>query len=90
MHRGLRPPAGIFGPDIAKRRRLPIMPLWPGFAINTIFYTIILWLPIGGRSVLRRHLRRRGGRGLRCGYDLRGDFAGGCPECGWNRVEAKA
>jgi hypothetical protein len=24
---------------------LPLMPLWPGFAINTIFYAAILWLP---------------------------------------------
>ena len=25
------------------------------------------------------------GRCFACGYDLRGDYAGGCPECGWNR-----
>lgn len=35
---------------------------------------------------LLRETRRRG-RGLcpRCAYDLRGDLAGGCSECGWRR-----
>ena len=66
-------------------RVLPLRPIWPGFASNTIFYAAVLWLPIRGPFVLRRHLRRRRGRCLKCGYDLRGDLPGGCPECGWNR-----
>ena len=75
-------------------RLLPLCPLWPGFAANTIFYTATLWLPIRGpfvlRRHLRRHLRRKHGHCLSCGYDLRGDLVGGCPECGWNREDAKA
>jgi hypothetical protein len=31
---------------------------------------------------VRRRARRRRGRCLNCGYDLRGDTAGRCPECG--------
>jgi hypothetical protein len=35
--------------------------------------------------------RKRRARGLctECGYDLRGDYAGGCPECGWRRAPAE-
>ncbi len=61
---------------------------WPGLTINTVFYAVILWLPICGPSVLRPIIRRRRGRCIKCDYDLRGDLDAGCPECGWNREEA--
>jgi len=33
-----------------------------------------------------RHARRlRLGQCVHCGYNLRHNFAAGCPECGWNR-----
>ena len=67
---------------------LPLRPLWPGFAINTLLYAAILWLLIRGPFVLRIRSRRRRGCCLKCGYDLRGDYETGCPECGWNRGEA--
>lgn len=35
-------------------------------------------------AALRRR-RRSSGRCERCGYDLHGELARGCPECGWNR-----
>ncbi|MCH7719538.1 MAG: hypothetical protein IH988_00925 [Planctomycetes bacterium] len=66
-------------------RALPLRPIWPGFPINTVFYATILWLFILGRFALRRHLRRKRGLCVPCGYDLRGDFSAGCPECGWRR-----
>ena len=61
---------------------LPIVPLWPGFAINTIFYAAILWLLFAIPFALRR--RRRIKRGLcpACAYDLRGNDSKTCPECG--------
>ena len=65
----------------------PLTPIWPGFAVNTIFYGLILWLLLPGRFVLRRIIRRKRGRCIACGYDLRGDLDHGCPECGWNREE---
>ena len=37
-------------------RFLPLSPLWLGFAINTIFYATILWLPFAPFQ-LRRYLR---------------------------------
>ena len=67
---------------------LPLRPIWSGLAINTLFYAALLWVGFCGPFALRRHVRRKCGRCITCGYDLRGDLAAGCPECGWNR-EAK-
>src|SRR6185436_16984229 len=47
-------------------------PIWPGFAINTIFYAAILWLPFAATKVVRRRMRAHRGRCTACGYDLRG------------------
>ena len=60
---------------------LPYLPVWPGFAVNTIFYAAIFWLLFAIPGWLRR--RRRIKRGLcpACGYDLRAS-GGNCPECG--------
>ncbi|MCH8166084.1 MAG: hypothetical protein IH889_10795 [Planctomycetes bacterium] len=63
-------------------RILPLRPIWPGFAINTIFYAAILWLPIRGPFALRRHIRRKRGLCVACGYDLRHADHDACPECG--------
>jgi hypothetical protein len=68
-----------------KNAKLAFGPMWPGFAINTLFYAIILWLLIPGPFVLRRVIRLRRGRCPKCGYDLRGKHDAGCSECGWNR-----
>jgi hypothetical protein len=61
-------------------RALPLTPLWPGFAINTIFYAVVLWLPFLGVGILRR--RRRIKRGLcpSCTYPM--GTSGVCTECG--------
>jgi hypothetical protein len=79
---------GVGIPTWLSRLRLhdcfPTRPLWPGFAINTIFYAAILWLPFAALGTFRR--RRRIKRGLcpKCGYDLRGHNIHQhlCPECG--------
>ena len=62
---------------------LPLVPIWPGFAVNTVFYAAILWLPIRGPFVLRRHIRRKRGLCVSCGYDLRHADHDACPECGY-------
>ena len=66
-------------------RLFPRNILWPGFAINTIFYAAILWLLFFAPFKLRAW--RRGKRNLcrACNYDLRGNptpGSGVCPECG--------
>ncbi len=67
-------------------RWIPLAPLWPGFALNTVFYAALAWglwqLPLAIR--LRR--RRRKGLCVRCGYDFKGlgglALGSPCPECG--------
>ncbi|MCH8825222.1 MAG: hypothetical protein IH984_17135 [Planctomycetes bacterium] len=61
---------------------LPYRPIWPGFAINTIFYATILWLLTLGPFTARRMIRRKRGLCIKCGYDLRGMDHDKCPECG--------
>ncbi|MCH8824765.1 MAG: hypothetical protein IH984_14800 [Planctomycetes bacterium] len=68
---------------------LLLRPIWPGFAINTIFYSTILWLFTLGPFTVRRMIRSKRGLCIKCGYDLRGTSESGCPECGWGR-EAEA
>ncbi len=64
------------------RNHLPVQPVWPNFAVNTILYAAILWLIIPGPFVLRRLIRRRRGLCPKCGYDLRHGEHQACPECG--------
>ena len=65
-------------------RALPTSPIWPGFAINTVFYAMILWLLFAGPFVLRRRRRIRRGLCPKCAYDLRNrpSDSSACPECG--------
>lgn len=66
----------------AKQHLIPLGPIWPGFAINTVFYAAIMWIPSAPFHI-RRYLRKRRGHCIKCGYDLRGNSGGDvCPECG--------
>ncbi len=69
---------------------LTVRPLRPhpiGFIVNTLLYTLVIWLLVVGPREVRRWLRKRRGLCIKCGYDLRGHSRGGrgCPECGWRR-----
>jgi hypothetical protein len=66
---------------------MPLRPLWPGFAINTIFYAAILWLLFAAPFAVRR--RRRIKRGLcpACAYPVGNSEI--CTECG-KPVRARA
>jgi len=70
-------------------RTLPYRPIWPGFAINTIFYAVILWLLTLAPFSARRIIRRKRGLCIKCGYDLRNVEHEKCPECG-NELSARA
>ena len=73
--------------------RLPIAPLAAGMAMNTLVYAGV-WYPITLLpGMFIRWRRRRAGRCVKCGYDLRGAMVGDqssvigvvCPECGKQR-----
>jgi len=75
---------GPAGPGMSPRT-LPWRPMWPGFAVNALCFSVV-WLSVMvGAVTFRRALHRRRGRCIMCGYDLRGELDVGCPECGWNR-----
>ena len=61
---------------------VPIHPLWPGFAVNTLFYTALLWLLSCALLALRRFLRVKRGLCPKCAYPM-GESAV-CSECGAN------
>lgn len=70
----------------AQHTLFPYRPIWTGFLINTLFFTLcVLVLAWIRRSI--RHARRmhRGGCPF-CAYELHHDFRNGCPECGWRRT----
>ncbi len=69
-------------PTDRRSRVFAFRPIWPGFAINTIFYAAILWMLTLGPFIVRRVIRRKRGRCIKCGYDLRGAEHTVCPECG--------
>jgi hypothetical protein len=53
-------------------RLLPLRVVWPGFAIDTLFYAAIWGGAFFGFASAKRAIRRKRGRCPRCGYDLRG------------------
>ncbi len=61
-------------------RGLPLMPIWPGFAVNTLSNAAVLWMLIAGSCALQRLLRRVRGLCPACAYPM-GDGAV-CTECG--------
>lgn len=65
-----------FFPDLA----IPFGPIWPGFAVNTIFYATLLWLLTCLAIAVRRFLRLRRGLCPKCAYPM-GQSAV-CSECG--------
>lgn len=77
------------------RQVLPLQPLWPGFAVNSLFHAIMAWTLCSAASApwrLRR--RRRANRDLcvYCGYPIGASSI--CTECGRSlpprRDEARA
>jgi len=61
-------------------RILPLRPLWPGFAVNTLFYAGVLWMMFALPFALRRRLRRRRGQCPACAYPVGQSPV--CTECG--------
>ena len=63
----------------------PLAPIWPGFAINTIFYAAIVWMLFTLPGYIKRiRGTRRIKRGLcaRCAYPVGPPGSDTCTECG--------
>ena len=63
-------------------RRLPYLPVWSGFVVNTLFYTALIIALSPVPFVMRGKIRQRHGLCVKCAYDLRGVDHEACPECG--------
>lgn len=88
LERGLHQPISVnFWEDSETIIRRPNAIRWPGFIANSIVYAVLAFLFINGLLFAHRRSRRLRGRCPRCAYDLRAEFANGCPECGWNRAQ---
>jgi len=64
----------------------PLSPVPWGFVVNTVFYALLLWLPVATFTTLRRRRRIRRNLCPSCGYSLAGAIPTNntitCPECG--------
>ncbi|MEQ8316441.1 MAG: hypothetical protein RIE77_11245 [Phycisphaerales bacterium] len=70
---------------------LPVLPLWPGFLLNTLFFGLLLFGASRTSGPIRRALRRRRGRRARCEDDRGGlDAEAACLECGAEAGARKA
>jgi len=69
-------------------RRLPMDPIWIGFAGNTLFYTALAFMLLFGPGQIRRVWRSRNLCCVNCGYSLAGNTSGVCPECGTPRTRS--
>lgn len=78
------------GPENRRLVCLPLLPIWPGLAINTATWGVAWAIGLTSASLLRRGWRRRRGRCPKCAYELKGHFSAGCPECGWNRLATES
>lgn len=71
----------------ADRLVLPLRPIWPGFAVDTLLYGAVVFMLYCVPGMVREAVRRHRGACARCGYDVRGSTGSVCPECGASEGE---
>jgi len=87
---GMRLPAWLQRVLVMKSDRLPLRPMWPGWALGTVLYGGLAWLWFVAPRVWLRAQRRRRGLCEGCGYELAGLAPGSvCPECGRGRTDQR-
>lgn len=60
-------------------RTLPLTPAWPGFLLDVVLHSGVVWTLLFLPGILIRRRRFRRGQCLNCGYPLGSDT---CSECG--------
>jgi hypothetical protein len=80
---GIALPVEPFRGDMSELPKvLPLRPIWPGFAINTIFYAALLWCAWIAAGRIRRFMRVHRHRCPACGYEIAEGVGPRCSECG--------
>lgn len=91
LERGIELPARFIRRHGNQRSAaLPYDPIWPGLCGDVVLYAAAWWGLMAGVPAVRRLGRKRRGLCPECGYDLRGEFAFGCSECGWEKQELQS
>ncbi len=72
---------GTQGP-IGLPRALPLRPIPIGFFVDSLLYATCVWLMLSVPFDVRRMIRCKRGRCMKCGYDLSHAVHDVCPECG--------
>lgn len=67
-------------PDWAAGEPVPVMPVWPGFAVDVVIFGAGVWFLVRGASHFRGVWRSRSGRCAACGYPVGASSI--CSECG--------
>lgn len=73
-------PTGQLGRWLGVHHRVPIVPLWPGFLLNTLVYATLALACIALAHRIKRQSHTRRGLCTNCGYTLTSLQT--CPECG--------
>lgn len=64
----------------AEKRRLPLIPIWLGFIVNSLLYSALFWFIFAGPFSIHRLRRRLRHQCMRCGYPI--GTSDVCTECG--------
>lgn len=67
-------------PAMTPARTLPLIPIWPGAALNTIIICFIVCIPVAAMRAVRRHRRIKRSQCPGCGYPM--GTSPVCTECG--------
>src|SRR5262249_42964390 len=80
-------PAGTIAIDygLQPSRRLPLVPVASGFAVNFILYAMLAYAAVSVGAIARTHWRRARGQCAACGHTLLAS-AHECSECGLRRA----
>jgi hypothetical protein len=68
---------------------LPVLPIWRNVLADAGSFAGLLYVVLFAPGHVRRLWRRRSGVCGGCGYDLRGNIGGICPECGGGACEIR-